>query len=50
MTTCGGVSPALVAHDDVVTMGQEVDDLPFGLIAPLQTHHARRWHGVDPYE
>ena len=31
-----GVGAALVADDDIVLLGQQVDDLALGLVAPLQ--------------
>ena len=39
-----GVGPALVADDDIVLFGQQVDDLAFGLVAPLKSDHASHWH------
>ena len=39
------VGPSLIAHDHVVLVAEQVDDLPLGLVTPLQTHHARRTHG-----
>ena len=43
-----GVGPALITDDDVVLFGQQVDDLPFGFIAPLQTDHTSRGHRLNP--
>ena len=40
------VGPSLIAHDDVVLVAEQVDDLPLGLITPLKTHDARRTHGI----
>ena len=40
-----GVGPPLIAHDHVVLVAEQVDDLPLGLVAPLKPHHARRTHG-----
>ena len=39
-----GVGPALIADDDLVPRGQQIDELPLGLVAPLQTDHARSRH------
>ena len=39
-----GVGAALIADDDVVLAGQQVDDLALGLVAPLQTDHASTRH------
>ena len=39
-----GVAAALVADDDIVLVGQQVDDLALGLVAPLQTDHASNAH------
>ena len=39
-----GVGPALVADDDFMPFGQQVDDLALGLVAPLQTDHASNRH------
>ncbi len=41
-----GVGPPLIAHDGVMPVAEPVDDLPLGLVAPLQAHHASRRHGV----
>ena len=35
-----GVGPALVADDHIMLLGQQVDELAFGLVAPLQTDNA----------
>jgi hypothetical protein len=43
-----GVGAALVAHDRVVLVAQQVDDLPLGLITPLQTDDTSRWHVRTP--
>ena len=39
-----GVGPALIADDDVVLFGEQVDDLALGLVAPLQSDHASSRH------
>ena len=39
-----GVGPAVVADDEVVVVGEEVDDLALGLVAPLEANHTRRGH------
>ncbi len=39
-----GVRAALVADDEVVLTGQEVDDLALGFVAPLQTDNASAGH------
>jgi hypothetical protein len=31
-----GVGAALISDDDVVVLGQEVDDISLGLVTPLQ--------------
>ena len=31
-----GVVAPLVAYDDVVLMGKQIDDFPFGFVAPLK--------------
>ena len=41
-----GVGPALVADDDVVLLGQQIDDLALGLVAPLQTDDTRSRHEI----
>ena len=43
-----GVGPALVADDDIVLLGQQIDDLALGLVAPLQTDDARGRHCNAP--
>ena len=43
-----GVGPALVADDNVVLFGQYIDDLPLGLISPLQSDDTRGRHRGDP--
>ena len=45
-----GVGPALIANDDVVLLGQQVDDLALGLVAPLQTDDASTRHGTGPHD
>ena len=40
------VGPSLVPHDDVVLVAEQVDNLPLRLITPLETHDARRAHGI----
>ena len=47
-TTGSGVGPALVADHDVVLLGQQVDDLPLGLVAPLQSDDTRCRHRTRP--
>ena len=44
------VGAALVADHDVLVLGEQVDDLAFGLVAPLQTNNARTRHSVTPFE
>ena len=39
-----GVCAALIADDEVVLAGKEVDDLAFGFVAPLQTDNASAGH------
>ena len=43
-----GVAAPLVADDDVVLVGQQVDELALGLVAPLQTDHASNAHPWRP--
>jgi hypothetical protein len=48
-----GIGPAAIADDDVGFLGQEIDDLPFSFVAPLQTDDAdvalqQRIHAVSP--
>ena len=45
-----GVGPALVADDDLVLLGQQIDDLALRLVAPLQSDHARARHSRGPKE
>jgi hypothetical protein len=33
------IGPALVAHDEVGSLGQDVDQLSFALVAPLGPYH-----------
>ena len=40
-----GVRPALIADDEIVLAGQQVDDLALGFVAPLQTDDASSRHG-----
>jgi hypothetical protein len=35
------VVPPLVAHDDVVPVSEQIDDFPFGLVAPLKPDDSR---------
>jgi hypothetical protein len=37
----------LIAHDDVVLFGEQIDKLALGLVSPLQTNHACSRHS-DP--
>ena len=39
-----GIGPTLVADHDFVSLGQQVDDFPLRLVAPLQTNHASNRH------
>ena len=41
-----GVGAALVADDDVVLLGEQVDDFAFGLVAPLQSNDTGARHAV----
>ena len=43
-TVWPALCPALIADDDVVLFGQQVDDLTFGLITPLQSDNTRGRH------
>jgi len=42
---CARHSPPCVTNDDVMTLGQQIDDLPLGFVSPLQTDHASSRHG-----
>src|SRR5207244_4161885 len=39
------VGPAVVANHDIVLVSEEIDDLAFGLVAPLQADDTRAGHG-----
>ncbi len=39
-----GIGPALVANHDIKLAGQQIHQLAFGLVAPLQTDHTQIWH------
>ena len=39
-----GVGPATIARHDVGPLGQEVDDLPLSLVAPLRADHDKARH------
>jgi hypothetical protein len=39
-----GIGAALVANDDIVSIGQQVDDFTFGLISPLQSDDTSTRH------
>ena len=41
-----GVGPALVANDDIVPLGEKIDDLPLGFITPLQPNDTRGRHDL----
>ena len=41
-----GVGPALVANDDIVPLGEKIDDLPFGFVTPLQPNNTRGRHDL----
>src|SRR5207249_1767576 len=43
-----GVGAAVVADDQVVGRGEEIDDFPFGLVAPLQADYAGAGHAILP--
>ena len=45
-----GVSAAVEADDKVVLIGEEIDDLPFGLVAPLQADDTSAGHGLPTPE
>ena len=45
-----GVGPALVADDDIVLLGEQIDDLPLGFVAPLQSDDTRGRHCDAPGE
>ena len=42
-----GVGAAVVADDEVVLVAEQIDDLPLGLVAPLQADDAGAGH-FDP--
>ena len=39
-----GVGPAVVADDEVVPLGEQIDDLAFGLVAPLEADDTGAGH------
>ena len=41
-----GIGPALVANDDIVPLGEKIDDLPLGFITPLQPNDTRGRHDL----
>jgi hypothetical protein len=41
-----GVGAPLVADHDVVPQGEQVDDFPFGFVAPLKSNDAGAGHSV----
>ena len=43
-----GIGPALVADDDIVLLGEQIDDLALGLVAPLQSDNTGGRHRNDP--
>jgi hypothetical protein len=43
-----GIGAALIADDDVVLLGEQIDNFAFGFIAPLQTNNARGRHDGSP--
>ena len=42
------VRSSLVADHHVMMLGQQVEDLALGLVAPLQSNHTGPWHGRRP--
>src|SRR5262245_57123873 len=42
------VAAALITDDDFVAFGEQVYELAFGLIAPLQPDHASNAHDYEP--
>src|SRR4051794_34193245 len=38
------VGPPLIAHDRVVLVAEQVNNLPLGLVSPLEPHHTGRRH------
>ena len=42
-----GVRAALVADDDLVVLGEDVDEFALGLVAPLQTDDTGAGHGME---
>jgi hypothetical protein len=43
-----GVGAAVVADHKGVVVGQQIDYLPFGLVAPLETDDTGAGHGISP--
>jgi hypothetical protein len=39
-----GIVAALVAHDDVGVLGEDIDDLALPFVAPLHTDAYDSWH------
>ena len=44
-----GVGAAVVADDEIVLIGEEIDDFALGLVAPLQADDTSAGHGGQPY-
>ena len=44
-----GIVPALIARDDIELLGEEIDDLPFTLVAPLGAQDDYVSHVVQTY-
>ncbi len=43
-----GIGPALVADDDIVLLGEQIDNLALGLVAPLQSDNTGGRHRNAP--
>lgn len=41
---CPAFAPPLIPHHDLVVLGQDVDELAFGFVTPLQTDDAGSGH------
>ena len=39
-----GIVSTLIADDDLMTFGQDIDDFALGFVAPLQTNHGSCRH------
>jgi hypothetical protein len=45
-----GVGATLIPNDDVMLLGEQINELAFGFVAPLQSNHASRGHRIPQYK